>query len=189
MGERLRTSTPSLRMLVSNLHIFTNPEALAPVLWGVLEASLHRLYWLNHWSLVDSTSNPSPLPKCQERWEWKFQPPNHMVGSAGNQAPSLGGAQISPHLHNRRYLILLITQETPKVLELCARNGDEDQIYVFFFYYQSQNQSHIPCSYDQIILLVSFPKSLLKLKISSQLPFAYSFLQLSLTEAMRTFNF
>ena len=104
MAERLRTSTPSLRMLLSNLHMFTNSEALNPVLWGVLEASLHRFYWLNHWSLVDSTSNPSPLPKGQERWEWEFQPSNHRVGSLGNQPPSLGGAQISPHLHNRLYL-------------------------------------------------------------------------------------
>ena len=133
MGERLRTSMPSLRMLLLNLHMVTNPEALNPVLWGFLEASLHRLYGLNHWSLVDSTSNPSPLPKGQERWEWKFQPLNHRVGSPSNQPPSLGGAQISPYLHNRRDLYPSHHLRNSRVLELCARNGDENQIYVLFF--------------------------------------------------------
>lgn len=133
MGERLRTSTPSLRMLFSNLHMVTNPEALNPVLWGFLEASLHRLYGLNHWSLVDSTSNPSPLPKGQERREWKFQPSNHSVGSPSNQPPSLGGAQISPYLHNRRYLYPSHHLRNSKGLRaLCQKWRWKPNICIFF---------------------------------------------------------
>ena len=65
MGKSHGTSTTSPGALLSpNLHALTNLEGLQSLsFWAFVEASLHRQDWLNHWPLViDSASNPSPLP-------------------------------------------------------------------------------------------------------------------------------
>ena len=70
--------------------MFTSPEALwTSSSWSFMEASLDRHDWLNH-----SPSSPSLSQDVKVlSWDWKFQPSNYLVGSPGNQLPSLGAFQ------------------------------------------------------------------------------------------------
>ena len=80
-----------------HLYMLTNPEALwTKSFWVFIETSLHRHGWLYHWPLAaDPTSSPSPIPRGQEGWDWKFQSSNHTIGSYGNQPASFSSVQFS----------------------------------------------------------------------------------------------
>ena len=78
---------PSLSTIGTYQHLpmFTNPEPLQLCPLGVLmEASLHRHDWLNHWPLVNwaQTQPHSPSPEAREvGWDWKSQLYNHKLVS------------------------------------------------------------------------------------------------------------
>ena len=78
-----------------HLYMLTNPEALwTKSFWVFIETSLHRHGWFHHWPLAaDPTSSPSPIPRGQEGWDWKFQSSNHTIGSYGNQPASFSSVQ------------------------------------------------------------------------------------------------
>ena len=80
-------TTPSQR---AGAFCFTNLEALqTPFCWGFMEASWHGNGWSNHWSLVidlDLLYSPSS-PGAGQVFRLNI---HHVVGSPGNQLPSLG---------------------------------------------------------------------------------------------------
>lgn len=55
-----------------------------PSVQGLMGTSSHKHGRLNPWPLVTGRASRSG------RWGWKFQSSNHVVGSLGNQTPSLG---------------------------------------------------------------------------------------------------
>lgn len=73
----------SLVPLSPHLYMLTSPEALwTKSFWVFIETSLRRHGWLHHWPLAaDPTSSPSPIPRGQEGWDWKFQSSNHLFVS------------------------------------------------------------------------------------------------------------
>lgn len=96
--------------LLVSPHI-TNLEILSPVLLGFLEASCSE--WLAR--LIKSLANcqltqPSgSFPSLEvSGWNWKLESCNHIVGSSGNQPPSLGAFQRSTYQHNKDPWIALI---------------------------------------------------------------------------------
>ena len=86
--------------------MFTNPEALRTPPFGFfMKASLHRHDWLNHWPLLIELNlqplAPPPTPEWRVEsggWDRKCQPSNPRVGYHGNEPPSLGAFEKSPHL-------------------------------------------------------------------------------------------
>ena len=58
----------------------------------------------------------------------------HTIGSPSNQPPTLGAVQKSP-LTQQKTLLMLSSQESPReipVLEVCARSGNKDQVYIYY---------------------------------------------------------
>ena len=87
-----------------NLREFKSESLQATSFWVVMEVSLQRRDWLNHWPLViDFNLQPLSLPG-----RWGLGGPensnlsNYMVDSPGNQPPSLGAFQKSPRKHKLR---------------------------------------------------------------------------------------
>ena len=80
-----------------------------PSFWAFMEASLRRHDGSNHWPLIielNLTQSPALPPS----------PLSNLVGSSGEQSPSLGGVQESP----QKAPLSLIIQELPRVLRsLC----------------------------------------------------------------------
>ena len=70
------------------------------VLWGFMEASLHRHSCLSHWPWMFEF-NLQPLSSLwRSGWDCKLQHSSHMTGSTGNHpTPSLVLFQKSPHWH------------------------------------------------------------------------------------------
>ena len=102
-GERVWRSILSLIVPFSpNPQVFTNPEALqTPSFWIIVETSLHRHRWLNHWPLT-----------IELNLQLEFQPSNHWVGSPSNQPPSLGSLrafQMSSINITKNTFVVLIT--------------------------------------------------------------------------------
>lgn len=90
--------------LSMNHYVFTNLEALqTQSSWVFMEASLQS--WLIKSLTLGDRFNHQILSSAAVAWgwDWKLQPPNHMVGSPGKQTPSYGGVQKAPHLHNKKH--------------------------------------------------------------------------------------
>ena len=112
--------------------------------WGFM-GSWQRCDWLNHWPLTELNFQAF-LPFLEVwGWDWKFQLSNRLVGPPGNKHLSLGAFQILLiHINlgvvergfQKRPLSYLPLRKFQEFQELCARNRDEDQIYIS--YYKSQ---------------------------------------------------
>ena len=77
-------------------------HSLNAVLLGFYEGFITQARLGKPWPLViDLTSNLSlcHFPEVR-RWDWKFQPSNHVVGSLGNQPASLGSTWKLPPSHH-----------------------------------------------------------------------------------------
>ena len=136
MGKGCKACMSTWRVpLSSNLHGWTNPEDLQTLSSLVFLWRLHYLVTtdqiISHWGR-NSTSSPSPLPGGLGVGP-KVPVSYHLIGSIGNQPPSLD--EIQNYLMDiKKAPLLLSSQEIPRVSgELCAENGVEDQIYVSYY--------------------------------------------------------
>lgn len=87
-----------------HLDVLTNPALCTLSIRVSLETLFHRpdrLILTLATGGQNSISSPSRLP--EEGGGWKFQPSNHLIGSPGNQTPSLGAVQKLPHSFELRY--------------------------------------------------------------------------------------
>ena len=83
---------------------------------------------------IDSWFNLQPLspPWRSGRWDWKFQPFNHLLGSSGNQPPTLGGVQKSSLEPNIRHFQGSDHLGNYKDFRSSVpRTVDRDPIYIF----------------------------------------------------------
>ena len=111
--------------------------------WIFIEASLPRYDWLNHWPLaIDWTSSPSPLHWGQGvRWVGLKVPTYHKVDSPGNQPPSFGSFQKSPHWHSKRHFHCFHHWGKSKSFRSnVPETGQRPNIYIF--HYESHYLTH-----------------------------------------------
>ena len=70
----------------------------SPILLGFNGGFITQARLIEHWPLViELNLQPHSHPQMSRGWDQKFQPSNQLVGSPGNQPPSLGVVQKSPH--------------------------------------------------------------------------------------------
>ena len=116
--------------------MFPNPEVLrTQSFWAFTGASWRRHDWLHYWPLAIELIRHrlSPAPRSGGGTETY----NHMMGSPGNQPPSLGVVQKSTATQQKTPLTLS-SQKIPREIltsEVCARSGDKGQVHI---YYKSQ---------------------------------------------------
>ena len=124
-----------------------------------MDASLHRHDLLNQWPSIHSTSIPFPsLEVGRVGWGWKFQPPNLVVGSPGNQCQPQGPSRsclvrklrcgCKRLINNKRYsfshLLLLSLRKCQGFQELCFGNHAQRPAYIFLFINHSITSSNLP---------------------------------------------
>lgn len=98
--------------------------------WIFKETSIHRHGWLNHYPLEsDFIFLPSLLTG---NWGMRLKIPtlyNHTIGSPGNQTPSIGSSQKSPHNHTKDTYYFSQVKNSKRFLNYELWIVHEDQIY------------------------------------------------------------
>lgn len=118
---------PHISMVFSK---FTHLCYPLPCSWELMEASLHRLGWLDHWPLAaDSTFTPPPLPRGQEgRTESSNPLITGMVLLATSSHPSVVSKSHLTDITKENFW-LSVAWEIPRVLEaLCQKQGGRPNI-------------------------------------------------------------
>ena len=173
---RARYGSRSLHVLSGHATLPTSPSVRQPgsspnlILLGSKEASLHWHDWLNHQPLGSDSTSLS-LPQRSGKWDWNFQPSNHLVGSPGNQSSFLGGIQKPPLSYSKRHLCCSHHRKFQGFWEFCDRKGNKDQIYISCY------KSHItlstgdnPAGHGIHVLSPAWKNSVLPFRSSILLP-------------------
>lgn len=98
VGRGAKLTCPRHKHHPPTIHMFTHQALQTPLVRSFMEDSLRRHDWLTHWPLV-TTKSLAFLPS-QEVGVWserEFNPLIMFRSSWGNQAPTLGAFQKSPH--------------------------------------------------------------------------------------------
>lgn len=93
MWELAGVSIHSLR----NFTCSSTQKFYKPCPFGVLRGFITWTWWLKARAIGNWVNLQSLLPPQKSGWDWNFHPSDHRVGPVGNQLPSLGVVQKSPH--------------------------------------------------------------------------------------------